>query len=129
MNGRYLLDTNILIALFANEQSIIDQISQAAELFLPSIVVGELYYGAEKSGRKAVNLRRIDQLITTNTILECDARTARIYGAIKNQLKERGRPIPENDIWIAAITQQYQLTLVTRDTHFESIDSLDIVVW
>ena len=51
------------------------------------------------------------------------------YGKIKNQLKEKGQPIPENDIWIAAIAQQYDLTLVTDDLHFDTITGLKIEKW
>ncbi len=50
-------------------------------------------------------------------------------GQIKDELRQKGRPIPENDIWIAAITQQHNLSLSTRDAHFEHIDHLSIVVW
>lgn len=62
-------------------------------------------------------------------IVGCDEVTARHYGEIKNQLKENGRPIPENDIWIAAIAQQYDLTLVTRDKHFNAVANLSIEAW
>ena len=57
------------------------------------------------------------------------AGTARQYGIIKNQLRTRGKPIPENDIWIAAMAKQYQLTLVTRDNHFQHIHGLVIEQW
>jgi tRNA(fMet)-specific endonuclease VapC len=46
MSGRYLLDTRILIALFANEMAVKGKLAQASEVFVPSIAVGELYYGA-----------------------------------------------------------------------------------
>ena len=52
-----------------------------------------------------------------------------MYGVIKQALREKGRPIPENDIWIAAIAQQYGLTLVTRDDHFTAIDGLTLEKW
>ena len=49
MSGNYLLDTNIVIALFAGEQSVLDYFKDANEVYIPSIVIGELYYGAHKS--------------------------------------------------------------------------------
>ena len=58
-----------------------------------------------------------------------DAETARQYGEIKESLRAKGRPIPENDIWIAAIAFQYQLSLVTRDQHFSEIKGLAIKTW
>jgi len=59
----------------------------------------------------------------------CQATTAQQYGDIKNQLRAKGRPIPENDIWIAAIAMQYQLTLVARDGHFHEVDGLQVEAW
>jgi tRNA(fMet)-specific endonuclease VapC len=54
---------------------------------------------------------------------------ARQYGVIKNALRAKGRPIPENDIWIAAIAMQYHLTLVARDGHFQEVDGLVVGQW
>ena len=62
-------------------------------------------------------------------MLPCNTDTARIYGDIKNSLKEKGQPIPENDIWIAAIAQQYTLTLATKDIHFEAVENLKVEIW
>jgi tRNA(fMet)-specific endonuclease VapC len=62
-------------------------------------------------------------------VLPLNADTAKRYGEIKNLLRTKGRPIPENDLWIAAIAQQYDLTLVTRDPHFKSVEKLKIEVW
>jgi len=129
MNGEYLLDTNIVIALFANEAVIIDHLKDANEVFIPSIVIGELYYGARKSSRVKENLARIDEFAEDNVILNCDLETARSYSQVKFKLKEKGRPIPENDIWIAALALQHRLTLVSRDKHFSEVDGLTIEVW
>ncbi|MBM4028865.1 MAG: type II toxin-antitoxin system VapC family toxin, partial [Planctomycetes bacterium] len=111
MNGRYLLDTNVLIAYFAGEEQVGKAVDTAEEVFLPSIVVGELYYGAGKSSRPSENLARIDALVLTSVVLVCDLETARRYGEIKNALRIKGRPLPENDIWIAALARQHGLTL------------------
>ena len=62
MNGRYLLDTNIIIALFAEDKKIIEQVNQALEVFLPATVVGELYYGVYNSSRQKKNVKKIDNL-------------------------------------------------------------------
>lgn len=131
MSGKtYLLDTNIVIGLFANEPSIIEKIkSHPSGIFIPSIVFGELFYGAEQSSKKDENRKKIDGLAQASLILECDLDTARLYGKIKSQLKVKGSPIPENDIWIASLAQQHHLTLVTRDKHFISIGALLIDNW
>jgi tRNA(fMet)-specific endonuclease VapC len=129
MSGRYLLDTNIIIALFATEASVISNLAQAAEVFIPSIAVGELHYGARKSRQSQANLKRIKELVTDSTVIGSDADTARQYGDVKNRLRIKGRPLPENDVWIAALALQYDLTLVTRDAHFQEVDDLKTVVW
>lgn len=129
MNGRYLLDTNVIIAFFAGEERVRGSLDAADEVFLPSIAIGELYYGARKSGRPEINLTRVDELVLTGVVLACDSETARRYGEIKNMLRIKGRPLPENDIWIAALARQHDLTLVTRDTHFEQIDDLNMATW
>jgi tRNA(fMet)-specific endonuclease VapC len=129
MSGRYLLDTNIIIALFASEVSVIDNLAQADEVFIPSIALGELHYGARKSGRPQENLERIEEFVVNNTVIGCDAGTARQYGDVKNKLRIKGNPLPENDIWIATLALQYDLTLVTRDAHFQEIEYLHTVAW
>jgi tRNA(fMet)-specific endonuclease VapC len=129
MSGRYLLDSNIVIALFAGDNNVLAAANEAEEVFIPSIVIGELYYGAQKSGKRQANIARIDKLVAANVILVCNEETARWYSGIKHQLRVKGQPIPENDIWIAALAQQHGLNLVTRDKHFNEVESLDIEVW
>jgi tRNA(fMet)-specific endonuclease VapC len=129
MNGKYLLDTNIIISLFAKDSQIHDRISKAEEVFVPCIAIGELYFGAYKSRNLEENLARIDEFALNNTVLPCDTDIARKYGDIKNSLKEKGLPIPENDIWIVAIAQHHALTLITKDSHFEPIENLKIEIW
>lgn len=129
MNGRFLLDTNTIIALFAKDTEIHRRLAKAEEIFIPCIAVGELYFGAYKSFKVEENLVRLDEFVLNNTVLICDADTARRYGDIKNHLREKGQPIPENDIWIAAIAQHYALTLVTRDIHFNLVENLKTESW
>lgn len=129
MNGKYLLDTNVIIDLLANDEVVGKKLAEAEEAFISSIAVGELYYGAEKSSRPAENVSRIDEFAAITTVLGCDTETARHYGQIKNMLRAKGRPIPENDLWIAAVARQHSLTLVTRDKHFNEIDGLPTVFW
>lgn len=129
MSGRYLLDTNIVIALFADAVSVKTRLAQAAEVFSSSIVIGELCFGARKSERVQDNLARIDEYAANNVVLGCDVDTAQRYGEIKYALQRKGRPIPENDIWIAAIALQHDLVLITRDAHFNEIDRLQVAVW
>lgn len=129
MNGRFLLDTNIVIALFAKEKEVQRRLADAAEVFLSSIAIGELYYGAYKSTHVTNNIAKIEEFAATNRVLICDMMTAQQYGQIKNNLRVKGRPVPENDIWIGAIAMQHNLALATRDDHFKEIEGLDMEMW
>ncbi len=129
MNGRYLLDTSVIIDLFGADEKIKKNLAEAAEVFVPSIAVGELYYGAHKAGRPQENLAQVDEFVANSVVLSCDAETARRYGESKNALRAKGRPLPENDIWIAAIALQHDLTLATRDAHFNEVQNLQVAAW
>lgn len=128
-NGRFLLDTNIIIDLFSGERQVKEYLETAPEIFIPSIVVGELCYGAYNSAKQGENLERLIAFIKEFPVLPCDTDIALQYGIIKAQLKQKGKPIPENDIWIAAIAKKHNLTMVTRDGHYEYIDELRIEHW
>jgi tRNA(fMet)-specific endonuclease VapC len=127
--GTYLLDANAAVALLEGEVAIRQLVSQAARIYVPSIAVGELYYGAEKSGRVSENLQRVDEFVRLYSVLSCDSETARTYGHLRQQLRLKGRPIPDNDLWIAAVALQYRYTLVTRDAHFDNVDGLKLQRW
>jgi len=72
-------------------------------------------------------LAQLTSFAATVQILPCDAETARLYGDVKHRLMAKGRPIPENDIWIAAIARQHGLAVATRDAHFQQIGGLSVV--
>jgi len=129
MNGRFLLDTNIVIAVFAQDVLVQRGLGEAAEVYLPTIVLGELYYGAHRSAHAKSNVARIYELAGSTAVLGCDIETARQYGQIKQALRAKGRPLPENDMWIAAIARQHGLTLVSRDEHFRGITDLLVEMW
>jgi len=129
MSGRYQLDTNIVIALFADDTAVIKRLEEADDVFVPSVVLGELFYGARKSRRVSENLARIDEFAARSVVLDCDEETARRYGEVKDALRKKGRPIPENDIWIAAMALRNDLILVARDAHFREVEGLRVEAW
>ena len=129
MDGRYLLDTNIVIALLNGDAGVLTNLSSASEVFVPAVALGELFFGAAKSGRAAENIERVQEFAAGRTIVSCDLHVAREYGRVKWRLKAKGRPIPENDIWIAAAALHHGLTLVTRDTHFGEVEGLRLSDW
>ena len=129
MTGRFLLDTSVAIALLRNEPTVRSAVGTAEQIILPSIAVGELFYGALISAKSEANRLLVENFVVGAVVLDCDRQTARYFAFIKMQLRAKGRPIPENDIWIAAVALQHQLTLVTRDAHFKEVEPLSIVKW
>lgn len=129
MGGRFLLDTNTVIALFTDRQTVRQQFAAATDVFIPCVVLGELYFGAERSAHLAENRDRVDAFASANAVLVCNTDTGRQYGRIKQSLRSKGRPIPDNDIWIAATALQHDLILVTEDAHFAEVDTLECVRW
>jgi tRNA(fMet)-specific endonuclease VapC len=126
MSGEALLDTNAVIALFAGEPTVVEAVASKSAIFLCVPVVGELRYGALASARVEQNLARLDDFAQAIVVLPCDTNSARSYSAVKFNLRRKRRPIPENDVWIAAIARQHQLSLISRDMHFQEIDGLDL---
>jgi len=129
VNGRFLLDTNIIIALLNGDSAVLSNLDQASEVFMPAVALGELFLGAAKSGRPSENIHRIERFSSGRAIVLCDLAVAREYGRLKQRLKEKGRPLPENDIWIAAAATHHGLTLVTRDSHFREVEDLRTADW
>ena len=129
MNGSFLLDTNIVIGILEGDKAITHRLYPQMRLYLPSIVMGELFFGAYRSGRVRHNLERLRVLSKAYPVLPCDLGTAETYGRLKDELRRKGRPVPDNDIWIAAVTERHRLTLITRDRHFREFDSLAADIW
>ncbi len=92
-------------------------------------VVGELLFGAEKSDQPEANRSLVERLIDVCPVVPQNVDTARLYGSVKKRLQQKGRPIPENDIWIAAAALQYGLTVATDDAHFAQVEDLAIESW
>ena len=129
MNGRYLLDTNLVIAFLTDDSTVAERLADTDEVYVSSTVISELFYGAFNSANVDKNVARIEDFLRDAVSLPCDNSTARIYGEIKTSLRRKGRPIPDNDIWIAATAKQHLVSLVTRDEHFDDVDDLPIVRW
>lgn len=129
MSGnKILLDTNIVIELFRGNIEI-SNVLYKYEIFIPTIVIGELYFGAYGSSILANSKKRIVEIndfLQNCKILEITFETSKTYGKIKNQLKLSGTPIPENDIWIGAISHQFSLPIYTLDSHFEKIKDIQL---
>jgi tRNA(fMet)-specific endonuclease VapC len=129
MDGERILDTNATIAYMLGNTSLRELVAEGPRLLLSTIVLGELYYGAYNSTRVDKNLANIESLIERSTLVVSDAATANVYGQIKHHLRSKGRPIPENDLWLAAIAKRFGFVLVSRDRHFSHVDGLAVETW
>lgn len=127
--GRYLLDINIIIALLEGEEAVISKLDNVNRVFIPAVALGELFFGAARSARAADNTAKIERFTGGRSVLPCDVDVAREYGRLKQALRTKGKPLPENDIWIAATAQSYNLILVGRDRHFREFDGLSLEFW
>lgn len=121
---KLLLDTSVVVDLFGGDVTIRRLLAISDKVYVPAVVIGELLGGARRSARIANNIAEVEAFPADNRVLDCDLETARHYGDIYSQLRARGKPIPENDMWIAAVAQQHGLPLATRDAHFAEVHSI-----
>lgn len=127
MNGvKIALDTNVAIAVLNNAQGAGDWVRRFQEIYLPVPVVGELIFGALNSQRPQENLTRVQQLITRCSVLDVKMSTAFVYAQARLHLKHKGKPIPENDLWIAALCLEHNIPLATEDAHFTEVQGLSV---
>ncbi|MFN0081448.1 MAG: type II toxin-antitoxin system VapC family toxin [Ferruginibacter sp.] len=129
IGNKFLLDTNIIVAWLKGETIIANKIDKAKEIHIPVIVLGALYYGALYSTQIDKNIQQIKSVTANYHILTIDEETTIAYGNLRAALRKKGKPIPENDIWIAAIAIRHELVLVTRDKHFKEIESIKVKSW
>lgn len=130
---RYLLDTNILI-YFANRRS--DAVAarfarlRPGEVAMSCVTYGELRYGAEKSVRRADALATLERLAERIAVLPLDATASAEYGRIRKELEEAGKPLGNNDTWIAAHALAEKLVLVTNnEREFARVSGLKRENW
>ena len=126
---KYLLDTNIVIAYLNNEIQIIEKVESLDDIYISSVILGELYFGANLSSYKDRNFNRINEFLLESNVFDITSQTAYEYALIKSKLRTIGKPLPDNDLWIAAIAQEHNLTIITRDKHFLLLDFIKTEIW
>ena len=128
MSGsRIALDTNQAVHLLNDVPAVVAWLDSFGELCLPATVVGELLYGALNSSRAAENVARVSALVTRCLVLDTTVSTSRVYAQLRLDSKVRGRPVPENDLWIAASCVEHDVPLATDDAHFAGFSTLKTV--
>ncbi|HEX8905327.1 MAG TPA: type II toxin-antitoxin system VapC family toxin [Longimicrobiaceae bacterium] len=129
MAGDLLLDTSLVVDVLSQKPAAERIVEDADALFLPVPALGELHLGVQRSLRPDAALARLTSFVALVDVLDCDSETARIYGDVKAVLLAKGRPLPENDIWIASLARQHGLTVATRDAHFSEVAGLSLLSW
>jgi tRNA(fMet)-specific endonuclease VapC len=120
------IDTNIAIDILNGNKEIALLCFSFYPIYLPVIVCGELIFGAMNSTKIGANLNKYLDFINDCQILNTTTNVSMEYAKIRKKLKLEGHPIPENDIWIAAICKSFEISLVTKDKHYQYIDELTI---
>jgi len=128
-NGKTAVDTNAVIAYRAGVSEVCRLIKQAEVIILPAPVLGELLYGALNSTRIYENCDAVYKFLAYSILIPVDKNITARYASVRYKLKKIGRPLPENDIWIASICLELDVPLITRDAHFENIQDLQVINW
>jgi len=122
-----VLDTNVAIAILNGRNDAARWVLDFEEILLSVPVLGELRYGALNSARALENLRRIDELTSRCRVLGLHQETSDVYARLRLDLKHKAKPIPENDLWIAAVCVEHEHSLATADPHFNAVSRLKVV--
>lgn len=124
-----ILDTNALSAVADDEPTAVRLFSQAASIELPAIVLGEYRFGIAQSRRRKEYEKWLEQLIAATRFLPVDQETTGHYAQVRSELKKAGKPIPSNDLWIAALCRQHRLPMMSEDNHFDAVQGLKRIRW
>ena len=127
--GKVVLDTSVVVAVLRRVPGLMQHARGVQELLAPLVVLGELEYGANLAKPLERQHEAVRIFMESATLLLPTARTAAEYGRVKVALKAAGTPIPENDIWIAAVALEHGLPLATRDAHFARVPGLTVQDW
>lgn len=124
--GRVLLDTNTYTALLAGNNKIADELSRSDAVLLSPVVLGELLDGFEGGSRKSDNRKKLSRFREKprTVCIPITDETAEWFTHIKQQLRRKGKPVPINDVWIAASCMEHGAKLISLDAHFANIDGL-----
>lgn len=123
---RLAVDSNRYGDFCAGDARAVEVLRSAAEIFVPLIVLAELRAGFAHGTRREHNEKVLVRFMNSNRVrvVAPDEQTTHFYAQVYADLRKRGRPIPTNDIWIAAISMQHDLVLFDRDRHFDQIPQL-----
>jgi len=128
MTTKLALDTNAYRALDDGNPKLSTLVKTTAQIGVPIIVLGELYYGIFLGSKQPDNLSNLNRFLALPRVelLHIDETTAKLFGEIATELRRAGRPIQQDDMWIAALCKQHGYTLATADKDFDAITGLEL---
>lgn len=124
-----MIDTNIYSYALKGDDGVVEVLRKAEQIGISVISIGELLSGFKGGGREQKNREELENFLDSSRVVvyPLDEDTSEFYAEIINNLREIGKPVPTNDIWIAAVAFQNGLKLFTKDNHFKAIAGLSLV--
>lgn len=124
-----ILDTNAISSWWKREPQLLEQLSVIDRVCFPIPAIAEFRFGILKSTRRAAMEDWYRKSIRVAEILSIDVETAEYYAQTRLILEAKGAKIPMNDLWIAAIALQHNLSILSRDTHFDVVEGIKRISW
>ena len=124
-----ILDTNAISALAEADPKLEQTLATASRPALPYIAHAEFRYGLLGSTRPEAGLQILERLQSILPMLFPDMETLENYAQLKDQLKRKGRKIPDNDLWIAALARQHDRPILSQDHHFDYVPGIQRIGW
>jgi tRNA(fMet)-specific endonuclease VapC len=124
-----ILDTNALSAAADGDPGVAAVLARAEQMTIPVIVLGEYRHGIAQSRNRASYENWLVGLLNDCMVLDIQEPTTHYYAEITLELRRKGKPIPTNDIWIAALCRQHSLPLLSRDRHFDLVAGTKRIDW
>lgn len=123
---RVAIDSNAYIELCRGDARRAETIRRAREVFVPFVVLGELRAGFHADPKARANERMLQRFLQAERVaaLFADEGTTHVYAGLFARLRQAGTPMPTNDLWIAALVVQHDLTLMSADRHFDRIPEI-----
>jgi len=123
---KLLLDTNAYSAFLRGHRDVVSAVRRTDRVLLSAVVVGELLFGFRHGSRFEENSARLDAFLAKASVdlVPVGFATAERFGRIAASLRQKGRPLPTNDVWIAAHAMETGADLLSSDSHFEAVDGL-----
>jgi predicted nucleic acid-binding protein len=124
-----ILDTKALSGAADGDPGVLQVIGRAERIAVPVIVLGEYRLGVAQSRHRREYEEWLREWVAAVTLLDVDRETTYHYAKIGLELKKIGKPIPSNDLWIAALCGQHALPLLSQDRHFDVVSGLKRLAW